>query len=203
MFVQLHTLTPYPATLLNRDEAGFAKRLPFGGATRTRVSSQCLKYHWRNFAGEHAIQAIDAPESFRSQETFRRKITKPLIEEGYPAPLARAATVSLKEQVVSGKTASKSDVKSAIKAKTEEEIHKAVHTDQVTVLGAPEMNYLRSLAADMISGVREDFPVFWEADDVLNDDTVGEAADAIRNSISSGDLKKNLKAIKRDELGSV
>ena len=45
-FLQIHTLTSYPASLLNRDDAGFAKRMPFGDATRTRISSQCLKRHW-------------------------------------------------------------------------------------------------------------------------------------------------------------
>jgi len=54
-FIQIHTLTSYPSTLLNRDDAGFAKRLPFGGATRTRISSQCLKYHWRHNDGESAL----------------------------------------------------------------------------------------------------------------------------------------------------
>jgi len=202
MFVQLHALTPYPATLLNRDEAGFAKRLPFGGVTRTRVSSQCLKYHWRNFDGKDAIQKIEAPETCRSQETFRREITKPLVEnENYPAPLARAATVSLKEKVVSGGTANKSDVKSAITAETSREIHEALHTDQVTVLGAPEMRYLRSIAADLISDAKDKLHSFWEADGVPEDVDVGDAADAIRNSISSRELKKNLKAVKRDELG--
>jgi CRISPR system Cascade subunit CasC len=201
MFVQLHALTPYPATLLNRDEAGFAKRLPFGGVTRTRVSSQCLKYHWRNFDGENAIQKIDAPETYRSQETFRREITKPLVEEDYPAPLARAATVSLMEQVVSGKTANKSDVKSAITAESTEEIHNSLHTGQVTVLGAPEMRYLRSLAVDMVSEAEKDFPAFWENDGVPEDVDVGDVADAIRKSIDSRELKKNLKAIKHDELG--
>ena len=34
-FVQIHFLTSYPAALLNRDDAGLAKRLPFGGVTRT------------------------------------------------------------------------------------------------------------------------------------------------------------------------
>ena len=38
-FVQIHYLTSYPAALLNRDDAGLAKRIPFGGVTRTRVSS--------------------------------------------------------------------------------------------------------------------------------------------------------------------
>ena len=60
-FLQVHTLTCYPGALLNRDDAGFAKRLPFGGATRTRISSQCLKYHWRNHDGEHALCGLDVP----------------------------------------------------------------------------------------------------------------------------------------------
>ena len=42
-FIQIHTLHNYPATLLNRDDAGLAKRLPYGNAVRTRISSQCLK----------------------------------------------------------------------------------------------------------------------------------------------------------------
>ena len=42
-FLQIHTLSPYTAALLNRDDSGLAKRLPYGGALRTRISSQCLK----------------------------------------------------------------------------------------------------------------------------------------------------------------
>ena len=47
-FLQIHTLHSYPAALLNRDDSGLAKRMPFGGAVRTRISSQCLKRHWRD-----------------------------------------------------------------------------------------------------------------------------------------------------------
>ena len=46
-FLQIHSLHSYPAALLNRDDSGLAKRMPFGGAVRTRISSQCLKRHWR------------------------------------------------------------------------------------------------------------------------------------------------------------
>src|SRR5262249_27977986 len=46
-FVQIHSLTSYPAALLNPDDAGLAKRMPYGGASRIRISSQCLKRHWR------------------------------------------------------------------------------------------------------------------------------------------------------------
>ncbi|MFN8994607.1 MAG: type I-E CRISPR-associated protein Cas7/Cse4/CasC, partial [Pseudomonadota bacterium] len=35
-FIQIHSLHNYPAALLNRDDAGLAKRLPYGNATRTR-----------------------------------------------------------------------------------------------------------------------------------------------------------------------
>ena len=31
-FLQVHTLHSYPAALLNRDDSGLAKRMPFGGA---------------------------------------------------------------------------------------------------------------------------------------------------------------------------
>ena len=31
-FLQIHTLHSYPAALLNRDDSGLAKRMPFGGA---------------------------------------------------------------------------------------------------------------------------------------------------------------------------
>ena len=58
-FIQIHALTSYPASLLNRDDVGFAKRVPLGGVTRTRVSSQCLKRHWRTHDGEHALGKIE------------------------------------------------------------------------------------------------------------------------------------------------
>ena len=76
-FIQIHTLTSYAGVLLNRDDSGMAKRLPFGGTTRTRVSSQCLKRHWR-FAGQedHAaaakidfsLQSLGVPMGERTKE---------------------------------------------------------------------------------------------------------------------------------------
>lgn len=80
-FIQIHFLTSYPAVLLNRDDAGLAKRLPFGGATRTRVSSQCLKRHWRMADDPRAIhhlatqRGIDAD---RTREAIERRATRPL-----------------------------------------------------------------------------------------------------------------------------
>jgi CRISPR system Cascade subunit CasC len=57
-FLQIHFLTSYPATLLNRDDSGLAKRLPFGEASRTRISSQCLKRRWRISADDWSLRSL-------------------------------------------------------------------------------------------------------------------------------------------------
>lgn len=77
MFLQIHALTSYPASLLNRDDAGLAKRIPFGDATRLRVSSQCLKRHWREAMVEMDVEepafragGIEIGDGFRSRKVF-------------------------------------------------------------------------------------------------------------------------------------
>jgi CRISPR system Cascade subunit CasC len=46
-FIQLHLLTSYPPSNLNRDDLGQPKTARFGGKQRIRVSSQSLKRAWR------------------------------------------------------------------------------------------------------------------------------------------------------------
>ncbi|MFQ3789990.1 type I-E CRISPR-associated protein Cas7/Cse4/CasC [Halomonas sp. A29] len=46
-FIQLHLLTSYPPSNLNRDDLGRPKTAFMGGARRLRVSSQSLKRNWR------------------------------------------------------------------------------------------------------------------------------------------------------------
>lgn len=46
-FVQLHLLTSYPPSNLNRDDLGRPKTAMMGGEPRLRVSSQSLKRAWR------------------------------------------------------------------------------------------------------------------------------------------------------------
>ena len=78
-FLQIHTLTSYTAALLNRDDSGLAKRLPYGGTLRTRISSQCLKRHWRLADDPHALAMIDGAEAaFRSRELVTIKVIGPL-----------------------------------------------------------------------------------------------------------------------------
>ena len=47
MLYEIHMLKNYPSTNLNRDDSGAPKSCVFGGVTRGRISSQCLKRSWR------------------------------------------------------------------------------------------------------------------------------------------------------------
>ncbi|MCB1190380.1 MAG: type I-E CRISPR-associated protein Cas7/Cse4/CasC [Leptospiraceae bacterium] len=46
-FIQIHLLTSYPPSNLNRDDLGRPKTAIMGGANRLRISSQSLKRAWR------------------------------------------------------------------------------------------------------------------------------------------------------------
>ena len=78
-FLQIHSLHSYPAALLNRDDSGLAKRMPFGGTIRTRISSQCLKRHWRMADDEFALSAVEgAEDAIRSRNVVERSVMAPL-----------------------------------------------------------------------------------------------------------------------------
>lgn len=99
MFLQIHTLTSYPASLLNRDDAGLAKRIPFGNATRLRVSSQCLKRHWRE---ELQHQVPQVPDGIRTRAFFTRAVLPILLEGGIPASRAEKLVIALAKQLING-----------------------------------------------------------------------------------------------------
>jgi CRISPR system Cascade subunit CasC len=139
-FIQLHYLTSYPAVLLNRDDAGFAKRMPFGGAIRTRISSQCLKRHWRTFDGQHSLRDLGVPMSVRSRRTFEKYILGPLLDDGIDPGTAQAVTQSLMGLTL-GESAK------AKKAKEGEEL--TARTGQITILGRPELDYLLQEAREV------------------------------------------------------
>ncbi len=42
-FINIHTLISHPSSMMNRDDSGLQKTAIFGGSTRSRISSQCLK----------------------------------------------------------------------------------------------------------------------------------------------------------------
>lgn len=64
-FVQLHTLTVYPASCVVRDDLGRPKTALFGGVQRMRISSQSLKRAWR--LSEPMAAATDGELSIRTR----------------------------------------------------------------------------------------------------------------------------------------
>lgn len=93
MFLQVHFLTSYHATLLNRDDAGLAKRINFGGSPRLRISSQCQKRHWR----EWLLNETDLPRGFRTRHFFSRILKKRLMDEGMDEELVKELIFHLAE----------------------------------------------------------------------------------------------------------
>lgn len=192
-FLQIHTLTSYPASLLNRDDAGFAKRIPFGGATRTRISSQCLKRHWRVFDGDVSLNNIESkpPDSIRSRISFEEYIVKPLVRGGVDEPIARAAVEKLvsvllgseakKERAAKSGNGKKKDKKGASADLDDSATASTdpVKTAQVTVIGRPELDYLCSLARDACEGKEKP----------------ADAEKAIENLLKNKELKKNIDAL--------
>ena len=129
-FLQIHTLHSYPAALLNRDDSGLAKRMPFGDAVRTRISSQCLKRHWRVAQDEFALKTIDgAAQAVRSRNVVERRVIAPLrVRNGVSEEVLKAVEDAFNVGVYGSSGTSESG-------------------RQPLLLGLPEVEYLQEKAA--------------------------------------------------------
>ena len=138
-FLQIHTLHSYPAALLNRDDSGLAKRMPFGGATRTRISSQCLKRHWRMADDEFALKNIDgAANATRSRNIVEREVIQPLKDE---SSIAEDVLKAVEDAFNSGVYGSGGTSESG---------------RQPLLLGQPEVEYLQRKAREICAENLED-----------------------------------------------
>jgi CRISPR system Cascade subunit CasC len=134
-FLQIHSLHSYAAALLNRDDSGLAKRLTYGGVSRTRISSQCLKRHWRmarEVDGDgkvirndpHALQHLAGyVDSSRSRDLVDKKVITPL--KGHFAEDIVAALEPEFQKLVYGDKADKGK-----------------KSRQTLLLGKPELDWL-------------------------------------------------------------
>lgn len=135
--IQIHMLTAYPATLLNRDDAGLAKRVPFGGETRTRVSSQCLKKHWREAPEVIAL----GPQAVRSTRIYEERVARPLKEEhGATEEEAVAIASYLMDNTVDTNVEEKDGM---------------VVSGQLLVLTRAETDFLADVGVEILEAVRE------------------------------------------------
>ncbi|MDD5450974.1 MAG: type I-E CRISPR-associated protein Cas7/Cse4/CasC [Desulfovibrionales bacterium] len=153
-FLQLHILTAYPPSNLNRDESGMPKTAKFGSVNRGRISSQCNKYWYRNgdvfgslVKGLHTRKYVSA-------------IFAPCLEE-HEVPEAEIRLWSTDVfKMLGGKVdEDASDPKSENLDETEPEIDdgkwaKFSH-NQVIVIKAGEVKALEKIAADIATYVKK------------------------------------------------
>lgn len=163
-FIEIHWLTAYPAALLNRDQDGLGKRMPFGGVLRGRVSSQCIKRHLR-FAGasdamgakanEWSLQALGEAMSVRTREVVERQIlpeAKKLIQGAPDEAVENAVVEALLKDIYGDKA----------KPGTTE-------ARQALVFGAPEIAHIARLAGEALNepnakGAAEKLKGFFKAE---------------------------------------
>lgn len=143
-FLQIHTLHSYAAALLNRDDSGLAKRLTYGGVSRTRISSQCLKRHWRMARDvddngrivkddPHALQQLAGyVDSSRSRELVTDKVIKPL-KGRFPDDIVAALEPEFQKLVYGDKA------------------DKGKKSRQTLLLGKPELDWLAQEAERLAS----------------------------------------------------
>ena len=139
-FLQVHTLHSYTAALLNRDDSGQAKRLLYGDSSRTRISSQCLKRHWRKAETDpYALQRIEGyVDSYRSRELVTEQVIKPLRESGIPEKVLEVIEPGF-QNLVYGKKG-----------------HEGKKKRQTLLLGQPELAYLAKQAKQIATDANGD-----------------------------------------------
>jgi CRISPR system Cascade subunit CasC len=160
-FIQIHTLHNYPGALLNRDDAGLAKRLPYGDAIRTRISSQCLKRHWRVADDHFALANLGVPMAVRSRQ-FVERIRASLKAEGIGDEVAMVISSTFAEalkkdlgKLVKAAPAAKKGKKKAAEVEAEADDLQAEGDDsestqkQAILLGWTEFEYLTKIAIEV------------------------------------------------------
>lgn len=103
-FLQLHLLTAYGPSNLNRDDTGRPKSVVFGGVPRLRVSSQSLKRAWRT--SEVFASKLDGHLARRTQR-LGKEVYGRLVEGGMPE--GRALVIARKIAEIFGKLRGEGD----------------------------------------------------------------------------------------------
>jgi len=182
-FIQIHTLTPYTGALLNRDDAGLAKRLPYGGKIRTRISSQCLKSHWRRFDGEGGLHELGVEPTIRSRRTFQQCIVEPLLESGVSKEALYPVTQAVMKLITGESPKAKKAKKDASEEEKAKEKEISFETKQVILLGKPEVDYLKREIEKLAKEVEGD-----------NDEARDKSAKSLVKGLQK-ELKENLKSV--------
>ncbi len=138
-FIQLHLLTSYPPSNLNRDDTGRPKVALMGGKNRLRISSQSQKFAWRN---SEVFQTSLEGKLGRRTKQQGIEIYRALLAGGIEEKNAREWAKNIAEQF--GK------LKSDKKKENDEDLH----IEQLANFSPDELKAIAALTASCISEKR-------------------------------------------------
>jgi len=141
-FLQLHLLTAYAPSNLNRDDLGRPKTANFGNSQRLRVSSQSLKRAWR----EAFKPELDGAFGIRSKRVVNDYFYEPLITAGVNEKDALTYAIALAPHFGKPKKAEKDKPKNAFELET------------LVFIGAEEIADMHALASTLAKEEREPKP---------------------------------------------
>ncbi|MCP1312788.1 MULTISPECIES: type I-E CRISPR-associated protein Cas7/Cse4/CasC [unclassified Halomonas] len=138
-FIQLHLLTSYPPSNLNRDDLGRPKTAFMGGARRLRVSSQSLKRNWRT--SDLFESAVDGHKGTRTKRLGKQVFDR-MVQAGANEKVAGSSAEKIAGVFGKLRKVEKGE-------KHEYEIEQLVH------VGPEELNALEALADTLGAANRE------------------------------------------------
>ena len=141
-FIQLHLLTAYAPSNLNRDDLGRPKTAKMGNTDRLRISSQSLKRAWRT--SDCFYQSLSDHIGVRSRRFARDWVYKPLIDNGISEKIAKESAIKIANQF--GKVKNEKSPKDPL---TNLEIEQLVH------ISSNEQQAIKQLVDVLISEKRE------------------------------------------------
>ena len=145
MLYEIHMLKNYPPVNLNRDDSGAPKSCLFGGVTRGRVSSQCLKRSWRK--SELLAQEIgEGWLGFRTRK-MPELVAGKLEQSGVSEDYIKAVMPAL-----AGFGKGKKDDDS--QKKGNEKKHQKNITEQVIIYAPEDIDAVAGIVCDKLSGCK-------------------------------------------------
>ena len=141
-FIQLHLLTAYAPSNLNRDDLGRPKTAKMGNTDRLRISSQSLKRAWRT--SDCFYQSLSDHIGVRSRRFARDWVYKPMIDNGISEKIAKESAIKIAGQF--GKVKNEKSPKDPL---TNLEIEQLVHISNY------EQQAIKQLVDLLISEKRE------------------------------------------------
>ena len=153
-FLQLHLLTAYAPSNLNRDDLGRPKTAKMGNSERLRISSQSLKRAWRK--SDFFTESLTENIGVRSRKFITEWVYKPMKEKGVEEKLAISCAKKIMENYRKNKKSedeAKKDTKENGKKSEESKVN--FDMDQLIHISNNEQQEIERLVALLINQKRE------------------------------------------------